>query len=61
VLRAGFKTNGGDYSIGGDLGWSSGISLGLGWTWKKYAIDYAIASYGDLGFTNQVSIRYNFD
>jgi len=54
VLRAGFKTNGGDYSIGGDLGWSSGISLGLGWTWKKYAIDYAIASYGDLGFTNQV-------
>ncbi len=41
--------------------WTSGISLGVGWVWKKIALDYAVASYGDLGFTNQVSIRYNIE
>lgn len=61
VLRGGFKTNAGDYALGGNLGWSSGISLGLGWVWKKIALDYAVASYGDLGLTNQVSIRYNIE
>ncbi|MEN6445623.1 MAG: PorV/PorQ family protein [Candidatus Cloacimonas sp.] len=61
VLRGGFKTNAGDYSMGGSMGWTSGISLGLGWLWKNYAIDYAISSYGDLGLTNQVSLRYNLN
>lgn len=61
VLRGGFKTNAGDYYLGGNMEWTSGISLGVGWVWKKIALDYAVASYGDLGLTNQVSIRYNIE
>jgi len=60
VLRGGFRSNAGDYAMGGSLGWTSGISLGMGWVYKTYAIDYAISSYGDLGLTNQLSLRYNF-
>lgn len=59
ALRAGFRSNATDYYLGGGLGLSSGISLGLGWEWKNYTIDYAVASYGDLGLTNQLSLRYN--
>lgn len=60
TLRGGFKSNAGEYYNGGSMGWSSGISLGLGWNWKNYVIDYSLASYGDLGLTNQLSVRYNF-
>jgi len=58
-LRAGFRSNAGDYALGGALGLSSGVSLGVGWVWKNYNIDYAVSSYGDLGLTNQLSLRYN--
>ncbi len=58
-LRGGFKTNSSDYKLKGALGFSSGLSLGLGWVWKNYTLDYAVASYGDLGITNQLSLRYN--
>ncbi len=60
VLRGGFRSNAGDYAMGGSLGWTSGVSLGLGWVYRTYAIDYALSSYGDLGLTNQLSLRYNF-
>lgn len=59
ALRAGFRSNAGDYYLGGAMGISSGLSLGLGWVWNNYTIDYAVASYGDLGLTNQLSLRYN--
>jgi hypothetical protein len=59
TLRAGFRSNAGDYYNGGVLGITSGTSLGLGWNWKNYVIDYSLASYGDLGLANQLSIRYN--
>jgi hypothetical protein len=59
ALRAGFRSNAADYYLGGGLGLSSGLSLGLGWVWKDYAIDYAVSSFGDLGLTNQLSLRYN--
>jgi hypothetical protein len=59
TLRGGFRSNAKDYYNGGAMAWTSGISLGLGWAWKSYAIDYALASYGDLGITNQISLRYN--
>ncbi len=59
VLRGGFRSNAGDYANGGDLSFTSGISLGMGWNWKNWVLDYALSSYGDLGFTNQLGIRYN--
>lgn len=59
-LRAGFRSNAGDYYQGGALSWTSGISLGAGWTWKNIALDYAVFSYGDLGIVNQLGMRYHF-
>ncbi|MDD4308887.1 MAG: PorV/PorQ family protein [Candidatus Cloacimonetes bacterium] len=60
-LRTGFRSNAGDYNNGGSLAWTSGLSLGLGWNWKRYTIDYSLASYGDLGLANQLSIRYGLN
>ncbi|PKN73690.1 MAG: hypothetical protein CVU50_02415 [Candidatus Cloacimonetes bacterium HGW-Cloacimonetes-3] len=60
VLRGGFRSNAGDYYNGGVLAFTSGLSLGLGWDWKSWVVDYSISSYGDLGLANQLGIRYNF-
>lgn len=59
-LRTGYKSNGGDWRNGGDLEFLSGLSFGAGFSWKKYNIDYAISSYGDLGMVNQISLVYQF-
>ncbi len=59
-LRAGFRSNAGDAYIGGDLGFLSGLSLGAGWKWRNYRLDYGISSYGDLGLINQLSLAYEF-
>jgi len=61
ALRAGFRSNASDYYQGGALGWTSGLSLGAGWNWRKMTVDYAVASYGDLGIVNQLSLRYHFN
>ncbi len=59
-LRAGFRSNAGDYYSGGTLGYLSGLSLGAGWNWKNYRVDYAVSSYGDLGLVNQLTLGYDF-
>ncbi|MDD2513466.1 MAG: PorV/PorQ family protein [Proteiniphilum sp.] len=59
-LRAGYKTNAEDWRTGGSWEWTSGISLGAGWSWNKFQVDYSLSSYGDLGFVNQVSIARMF-
>lgn len=59
VLRGGFRSNAGDYYQGGILGLSSGLSFGLGWNFMNYTIDYSLSSYGDLGLSNQLSLRFN--
>jgi len=59
-LRGGFKSNAGDYYMGGLLAYTSGLSFGLGWKVQKFDVDYAVASYGDLGITNQLTLRYNY-
>lgn len=60
ALRAGFKSNAPDYHMGSFLGYLGGGSLGLGWKTGKFDLDYAIASYGDLGLINQLTVNYNF-
>jgi hypothetical protein len=60
ALRGGFKSNAGDYYMGGILAYTSGLSLGLGWNVKDFDLDYAVASYGDLGISNQLTLRYNY-
>ena len=62
ALRAGYKTNASDWKTGGDYDAFSGMSFGTGFNLDKYnlKIDYAIVSYGDLGFVNQVTMNYLF-
>ena len=60
ALRAGFKSNAGDWNSGGTFGWTSGLSLGAGWKFRSYKIDYAASSYGDLGLVNQITLSYCF-
>ena len=60
LLRAGYKTNAGDYKNGGDNEIFSGISTGVGFVRNDLVIDYALNSYGDLGFVNQVTLKYRF-
>jgi hypothetical protein len=58
TLRGGYKTNSSDWKLGGRMDFTSGLSLGFGTSWKRFILDYAAISYGDLGLTNQVSISY---
>jgi long-subunit fatty acid transport protein len=62
ALRAGYKTLASDWKTGGDYDTFSGMSFGTGFNLDKYnlKIDYAIVSYGDLGFVNQVTMNYLF-
>ena len=62
ALRAGYKTNASDWATGGDNDFLSGMSFGTGFDLDKYnlKLDYAIVSYGDLGFVNQISVKYLF-
>lgn len=60
LVRAGYKTNAGDYKNGGDNEIVSGFSTGVGFVRKNLKIDYALNSYGDLGFVNQVTLKYQF-
>ncbi|MFA7543757.1 MAG: PorV/PorQ family protein [Candidatus Cloacimonadaceae bacterium] len=59
ILRGGVRSNAADYNMDGPLAYTSGLSLGLGWKIKDFGLDYAVASYGDLGITNQLTLRYN--
>jgi len=59
-IRAGYKTNAGDYKNGGDNEIFSGLSTGLGFVRNNLRVDYALNSYGDLGFVNQVTLKYQF-
>lgn len=60
AIRAGFRSNAGDWNSKGAWGWASGFSLGAGWQYKVYKIDYAASSYGDLGLVNQITLSYTF-
>ncbi|MFO7896728.1 MAG: PorV/PorQ family protein [Candidatus Cloacimonadales bacterium] len=60
ALRSGYKSKAEDWQAGGDMEIFSGLSFGLGFTWKQYLFDYAVVSYGDLGFINNLTLTYNF-
>jgi len=59
-LRAGYNSRAGDWKAGGDLENLAGISMGMGINWQRYNLDYAINSFGDLGFVNQVTLAVGF-
>lgn len=60
----------GDFRIIPRLGYKSGakgiegltgVTAGMGFGYKQYSIDYAMAPYGDLGQAHRVSINVGFD
>lgn len=56
TLRAGYR-----YKLGGnDLGAISGLRIGLGISLEGYQLDYAFASYGELGPTHKLSVLARF-
>jgi hypothetical protein len=59
-LRAGYASNSADWKTGGSWDWSSGLSFGAGFNWKNYTLDYGVASFGNLGFVNQLTLNYGF-
>jgi long-subunit fatty acid transport protein len=61
ALRTGYKTNAEDWKGGNDDA-LSGMSFGLGFDLSEHKIklDYAIVSYGDLGYVNQITLNYLF-
>ncbi len=59
-LRAGIRSNASDGYNGGTFAFLSGFSLGAGWKWRNYVVDYGVSSYGDLGLVNQLSLKYEF-
>ena len=61
---------GGDFKITPRIGYKSGakgldglssVTAGMGFGYKQYSIDYAMAPYGDLGQAHRVSINVAFD
>ena len=38
-----------------------GITAGFGYLYKRASFDYAVVPYGDLGFTNRISLSWRFD
>ncbi len=57
-LRAGYKSNSSEWKTDGDFSIFSGISTGFGLEWRRYILDYAVYSMGELGFVNQLTINY---
>lgn len=59
TLRAGYKSNAKDWKVEKD---DAGLSFGLGFDLSEYRIklDYAVVSYGDLGYVNQITLNYLF-
>ena len=55
ALRVGYKL-----SELNDLGGASGLTAGLGGRYQDYALDYAFASFGDLGYTHRVAFTVSF-
>ena len=60
IFRCGYRTNAEDWHTDSDIDFLSGVSAGFGFGWKQYHFDYAINSFGELGFIHQISVGYNF-
>jgi hypothetical protein len=60
-LRIGYKSDGSDWRTGGKSELFAGFTGGFGVFWERYEINYAFVSYGDLGYVNQLGIKYTLD
>lgn len=55
ALRAGYNTR-----TLGDLTGTTGLAGGIGLTYQKLSLDYAIVPFGSLGLTHRISLSFKF-
>ena len=60
IMRLGYKSNATDWQVGSNIDFLAGISTGFGFNWKNYKFDYALNSFGELGFIHQLTVARNF-
>jgi len=59
-LRLGYDSIGRDQKVNGNKDSIAGFSIGFGFNWKDYQLDYAFSSLGDVGSLNRVTFSNNF-
>lgn len=59
-LRLGYNSVGRDQRVSSDLDRVAGASIGLGFNWKNYALDYALSSLGEVGSLNRITFSASF-
>ncbi|MFZ5517156.1 MAG: PorV/PorQ family protein [Candidatus Zhuqueibacterota bacterium] len=59
-LRLGYNSLGSDQKVGADSDQFAGVSFGLGMDWRQYELDYAVSSFGAIGYLNRLSFTYAF-
>ncbi len=57
-LRLGYNSRGSGQKLGADNDWLAGFSMGLGFLWKRFQLDYGFASYGALGFAHHFTFTF---
>ncbi len=59
-LRWGYTSLSRQMKVGTDADQMAGLSLGFGFLWKKYRLDYAFSSQGELGSLNRLGFSAVF-
>jgi hypothetical protein len=59
-LRIGYNSLGRDLKVGADADKFAGLSLGLGVQWNQVQFDYALSSFGAIGYLNRATFSYRF-
>lgn len=59
-LRWGYTSLSRQMKVGTDADQMAGLSLGFGFVWKKYRLDYAFSSQGELGSLNRLGFSAAF-
>ncbi len=59
-LRWGYTSLSRQMKVGTDADQMAGLSLGFGFVWKKYRLDYAFSSQGELGSLNRLGFSAVF-
>jgi len=59
-LRVGYSSLGKNLKIGADGDQYAGLSLGMGFQWRQIQFDYALSSFGAIGYLNRATFSYRF-
>ena len=54
-LRLGYNSIGRDQRVEGDLDQVAGASVGFGYQWKQFSLDYSLSSMGEIGSLNRLT------